>query len=131
MFIAAEKGHAEAVSLLLGGGADINKANTDDDTTYLFVAAQKGCVGLARLLLSGGANLEKSDSSGWSPLFVAAALGRTSITNLLLEGDANRKATSASAYRGFAAGSTPPAIATEMGHGAVVAALRGASSTTG
>jgi ankyrin repeat protein len=74
--------------MLFDGGADANKASTDNGTTPLYVAAEKGHVGLVRSLLESGAgvdvNAARSDGKG-SPLSVACQLGHCKIVSLLLD----------------------------------------------
>ena len=125
MFVAAENGSTEVVSLLLDSGADVNWAATAKGGTPLCMAAQNGHVEVVRLLLGVGANFEQGTSSGWSPLFLAAWKGHVGVVNLLLEAGANKEVAATAAHLGIAAGSTPLAVATDMGHSAVVAALRG------
>ena len=88
LFLAAQNGDAEVVRALLDGGADANKARTDDGTTPLLIAAEKGHVGVACALLESGAgadvNAARSDGGG-SPLSVACQHGHCKVVSLLLD----------------------------------------------
>jgi ankyrin repeat protein len=54
LYAAALSGNAEVVRLLLDGGADVNKARTDNGCTPLFMAASLGHAEAVRQLLDGG-----------------------------------------------------------------------------
>ena len=56
-------------------GADINKAN-DDDETPLFIAAYEGHEAILRALIEAGADINKAKDTGATPLFVAAEEGQ-------------------------------------------------------
>ena len=56
----ARNGHTEIVQLLLGGGADVDKARTDDGSTPLYKAAGKGHTEIVQLLLGCGADVDKA-----------------------------------------------------------------------
>jgi ankyrin repeat protein len=58
--MASEKGHAEVVKMLLGAGADVNKAATDDGATPLWTASYHGHAEVVKMLLSAGADVNKA-----------------------------------------------------------------------
>ena len=62
---------------------------------------------------------------------MSAWSGHAGAVGLLLQAGAIMGATTTAAHLGVAAGSTPLEIATEMGHIAVINALRGAASKVG
>ena len=55
LYTAAQKGEVEVMRVLLEGGADANKAATNNGATPLVVAANIGHVEMVRVLLEGGA----------------------------------------------------------------------------
>ena len=57
LFISAENGSFPMVELLLGRGADVNRASSDG-ATPLFISAQNGHLSLVELLLEMGADVE-------------------------------------------------------------------------
>ena len=68
---AAREGHAEAVELLLGAGADIDRASLGDHTTPTLMAVINGHFDLALLLLSRGADPNRASDAGATPLYAA------------------------------------------------------------
>ena len=64
LYVAAAKGHAGVVELLLARGADPNKARTDRGTTPLYIATQQGHAGVVELLLANGADANKANLEG-------------------------------------------------------------------
>jgi ankyrin repeat protein len=74
LLLAARQGHADAVSALLAGGADINQVNAGDRTTPLLIATINGHFDLARSLLERGADPNLAGEAGATPLYVALNL---------------------------------------------------------
>jgi ankyrin repeat protein/catechol 2,3-dioxygenase-like lactoylglutathione lyase family enzyme len=94
LHMAAQRGHVEAVFLLLGQGADPNAREAGDNTYPLHWAAAQGHVEVARLLLDAGGDVHgfgdvhKLDAIGWASFYAArdeAPGNRRDIVSLLLE----------------------------------------------
>jgi ankyrin repeat protein len=81
--VAAFKGHAKVVKLLLGSGADVNWRSPGNNTP-LYFAAQNGHAGVVDLLLSGGADVNLRTLEGVAPLTAAAQNGHTAVVDSLL-----------------------------------------------
>ena len=83
--MAAERGHAEIVKLLLDRGSDINAKNSDG-VTSLMAAAEKGHTEVVRLLLDKGVDLNvkaKIKDVEYTPLQIAKQNRRADIVDLL------------------------------------------------
>jgi ankyrin repeat protein len=95
LILAADGGHVEAVKLLLGRGADVNKADNAGETP-LNAAARGGHVAAIKLLLGRGADTSKADDDGWTPVYTASRSGEAEAAHVLLKAGADaRVATSA------------------------------------
>ena len=70
---ASKKGHLEVVHELLGRGANVNAACTDDGATSLMLACLSDHLETARLLLQHGASKTAVDSSGKTAYKLAPA----------------------------------------------------------
>ena len=66
LFLAALRGHVEAVKLLLRRGADVNKV-TDEGYTSMCGAAGGGHVEVLKILLARGVDVNKADNAGETP----------------------------------------------------------------
>jgi ankyrin repeat protein len=89
LHLAAMHGHAEAATLLLDDGADINARNTAG-MTALHLAAKQGFSDIVKVLLSHKPDLNIKDSRGWTPLDWAEKSHHDEIASLLLENGAHR-----------------------------------------
>jgi ankyrin repeat protein len=85
---AAAKGHVVMVLVLVEGGANLQRANADQQTA-LHVAALYGHLDVCRLLLDWGAKVDPVDKWKYTPLHDAARLGHLSVVKLLVETGAN------------------------------------------
>lgn len=83
LYIAAQKGHAEACLLLLDAKDDHHVAD-DAGRTPLFVAAERGHEEVCALLLKRGAWARQPNCNGWTPLHIAARNGHRDVCSLLL-----------------------------------------------
>jgi ankyrin repeat protein len=72
LLFAARQGSFETVQVLVGAGADVNKAAVDGSSPLL-VAVQNGNYEIGRFLLDRGANPNQVNAKGWSPLFLAVS----------------------------------------------------------
>ena len=116
LYMAALKGHAAAVVVLLRAGAKVNKAGTDDGETALMVAALVGEEIVVAMLLRAGAALNKTCNAGHTALSRAAREGHMAVLKLLIE--AGAKVDKADEHC-----ITPLMSAAEMGHDAAVSVL--------
>lgn len=82
LFIAAHRGHATTVSVLLSVGASANQAH-GDGCAPLRIAAQLGHESVVSTLLSAGARVDHAED-GWLPLHAAASQGHASVVSALL-----------------------------------------------
>ena len=74
--MAAKYGHEDVVKLLLGKGADPNKAGRRKWTPLHMAAANRyGPIGVSRILMDRGAMVNTADVDGETPLHSAARNG--------------------------------------------------------
>ncbi len=95
LHLAAFFGHAEAVLLLLDGGADPNAVATSAQigpVQPLHSAAATGRLECVRLLLAHGADVNARQGGGCTALHAAAASGDTELARLLLAAGADATA---------------------------------------
>jgi hypothetical protein len=84
--LAATRGRAEIVHLLLAAGADTEATSPQTGFNPLLAAAKEGHMATARLLLEQGASVEaRLGRSEATPLIMAARGGHGDMVNLLLE----------------------------------------------
>ncbi|KAA8491229.1 putative ankyrin repeat protein [Porphyridium purpureum] len=86
--IAASRGFADVVDVLVRLGADVN-ARGAAQMTALMYAASRGFVDIAVALVDAGAELDACAIGHSNALMVAAAKGRIDVANALLERGAN------------------------------------------
>mmetsp|Transcript_51125 Transcript_51125/g.95778 ORF Transcript_51125/g.95778 Transcript_51125/m.95778 type:complete len:334 (-) Transcript_51125:190-1191(-) len=90
LMLAADKGHAEVVKLLLAAGAKLEARHRwqrrlgGDDKTSLQLATDKGHLEVVKLLLAAGASSSTRDHQGFTPLHQAAIRGHVVVAELLL-----------------------------------------------
>jgi ankyrin repeat protein len=113
LYIAAERGHTEALKLLLESGTKPDLSW--EGATPLCIAAQNGHVEAVKLLLTAGANPELA-SKEETPLFIAAQNGQTVVVELLLKNGAKPNTTSND-------GATPLYMAAQNGHAETIKLL--------
>jgi ankyrin repeat protein len=83
LFIAAEKGHRDIVSLLLDHGADVRQATTNNSMTAMHVAALHGHRKIVSLLLKHGADKSVKATTGHRPVDFARQQGHSALVPLL------------------------------------------------
>jgi ankyrin repeat protein len=83
--IAAGKGKAVTVKLLLDAGADINAKTPDLNYTALHKAAEAGHIGVVQVLIKTGADVNAELSDGRTPLHLASAKNEDDIVALLFD----------------------------------------------
>ncbi len=71
LLYAAREGHAEAVSALLDGGADVDQVSLGDHTSPMLIAMINGHFDLAMRLFDRGADPLSASTSGATPLYAA------------------------------------------------------------
>jgi ankyrin repeat protein len=115
LFIAALKGHSEAVQYLLAKkDIDVNKADNEGDTP-LYIAAQKGHSEIVKHLLEKkGIDVNAADKNGVTPLYAAAYNGHSKVVQLLVA----KEGIDVNAPREY--GATPLYVAAALGHSEVV-----------
>ena len=87
LMLAAYRGHADAVQLLLSAGADINRMS--DQGTVCAGIAFVGDKALLQQLLQAGADPNLTAADGISPIMYAAMNGDVEILEILLQHGAN------------------------------------------
>ena len=93
-FLAAYKGHAECVGLLIEAGANPDLTTLEGGSAPLHMAARSGHVEVVRLLIAAGVDRDKAKSDGGAtPLHMAAEKGHVSVVHLLIAAgvDVNKK----------------------------------------
>jgi ankyrin repeat protein len=90
LILAADGGHVGAITLLLGRGADVNKADNYGQPP-LYAAALRGHVAAIKLLLGRGADIDKADNEGETPVYIASELGDAEAVHVLLKAGADAR----------------------------------------
>ena len=85
LFIAAQKGNADIVSLLLDSEADTSLNTFESCRQPIHQAAQEGHLKVVDLLVSKEADVSAEEKDGATPLWLAAQDGHSSIVSFLLE----------------------------------------------
>jgi ankyrin repeat protein len=86
--LAATRGHADMVKVLLDAGASVNAPGANGNTA-LMEAAARGHTQVVKMLLGAGADVGLVNEDGNTALMTAAALGHTAVMELLLSAGAN------------------------------------------
>ncbi|KAL5509612.1 hypothetical protein EMCRGX_G005006 [Ephydatia muelleri] len=84
LYVASEKGDYEGVKRLLGAGAKVNEARSDDGCSPLYAASCNGHLGVVKTLLEAGANINQVNKYNTTPLYVASEKGHHDIVQTLL-----------------------------------------------
>ncbi len=85
LILAARQGQLEALSLLVGAGADPDLAGGRNGWTPLLHAVHKNQLQAVETLLRLGADVTGAGTSGMSPLIMAAGYGQNPTVELLLQ----------------------------------------------
>jgi len=117
LFIAAQNGYSEILSLLVEKAqANVNQTNKSG-TTPLFIAAERGHGQVARFLVEkGGATVNQAEDDGRTPLWAAAFDGYLEIVQVLVEAGAKANQTKND-------GASPLYVAAQNGHAEVARIL--------
>ena len=119
--MACQEGHGSIVEALLGRGADVNQAKTDDGATPLIIACQKGHGNIVEALLGRGADVNQATTdTGATPLYIACEEHHTPCFQLL----AHARADLALSCNGM----TALALASSKGFSDIVAIIESGSS---
>lgn len=84
--LAAFKGHLDAVKVLVGAGADVNRRMEVSKTAPITLAVRAGHVDIVRALLDAGGKLDGPVAT--ASLIVAVWLGNEEMTRVLLQAGA-------------------------------------------
>lgn len=99
----------EAVSMLLGSGADLEACDAETGIRPLHVAAKKGCLQACELLFRHGAQINAQTREGATALHLAAQAGHAAVVLLLLKYHANHTLQDSQGY-------TAAHLAQQAGH---------------
>ena len=83
LHLAAARGHADVVKLLIDAGADLNKGDMHNNTP-LHLAAARGHADVVKLLIDAGADLSKRNMRNKTPL-QKAKKGHAEVVKLLID----------------------------------------------
>ena len=86
---ASERGHIDAVKVLLDHGADPNIVDEENGQTPLHLAAVNNYKEVTKALLDKGAQPNKADENGETPLIYVVFKGLNDIVKILLDGGAD------------------------------------------
>ncbi|KAL5509576.1 hypothetical protein EMCRGX_G004968 [Ephydatia muelleri] len=84
LYVASEKGDYDRVKRLLGAGAKVNKARSDDGCNPLYAASCNGHLDVVKTLLEAGANINQVYKTNTTPLYVASEKGHHDVVQTLL-----------------------------------------------
>lgn len=114
LFLAAQEGQMNVLSLLLKHGASVNSAAEDDGSTPLLIATQGQHRQAVETLLAHGADPNATRGDGVTPLYIACQNGYTDLVEPLLRHKADVR------LPVTADGATPLFISSQNGHYAAV-----------
>lgn len=82
LHMAAVKGHAETLAVLIHNGADLH-ASTGFGDTALLLAAEEGCLECVKTLVQNGSSVDMSNMACYTPLHNAAKEGHLEVVSYL------------------------------------------------
>lgn len=82
--LACQKGHTEAVTVLLAAGAEVNQVDTNGSCP-LHIALNNNDTKMAKLLLDGGSDPVLANSTGETALMIAKRRGMAEVVRLLTD----------------------------------------------
>jgi ankyrin repeat protein len=116
LHFASEQGDAELVNALVRGGAHLNQARTDDESTPVWMASYTGHCNIIDELFRSSADLNQARTDGSAPLWIASEKGHIDVVDALLRCKADVNTATWD-------GCTALCIASQKGHFCVVEAL--------
>ena len=88
LMLAAQGGHAEAVTFLLDRGANL-KSRSDFGSHVICFAAESGNLKTLQIIMERGADVNSANEGGGSPLIFAAQSGNMELAKFLIQKGAN------------------------------------------
>ena len=98
LHVASEKGHVDAVHVLLNNWADVGSRD-NANWTPLHFASYEGNLEVVQLLLDHGADVNAQSNAGSTPVFLASESGHKEVVQLLLERGADVHVKGAQLYQ--------------------------------
>ncbi|CAM9488206.1 unnamed protein product, partial [Hapterophycus canaliculatus] len=90
--LAAARGHAQVVQVLVQHGTDISSCNGLKQTPIHAAASARSPANSLRILLDAGGDVNSRDNAGRTPLHYAASVGTPAAISILVEGGADLEA---------------------------------------
>ena len=87
LILASSGGHAEAMKVLIAGGAEVN-ATKKDGWTALMSASKGGHTEAIKVLIANGADVNATDKNGWTALMFASNGGHLEAIRMLIAKEA-------------------------------------------
>ena len=69
MYVASERGHTAAITLLIENGGDVNQA-TNNGTAPVYIASQEGHTAAIKLLIENGGDVNQAMNDGRTPVYL-------------------------------------------------------------
>jgi ankyrin repeat protein len=108
LFMAAERGHAAVIELLIARGATVGQ-RCQNGATAVFAASEQGRAVATKILLENGADAKQARDDGATPVYIAAQGGHAACLVLLIKAGADPHAPTVK-------GTQPVFIAAAAGH---------------
>ena len=117
LYVAAWRGHADAVGQLLAGGASADEPSPADGTTALYIASFGGHAGAVQTLIHYKASVDAPIADSTTPLWAAVQNSHALVARLLLAANANPNAARSDT------GATPLMLACARDSNSIISAL--------